>query len=186
MLLFIEFVVGLFVGLGLLISGMTDPGKILGFLDLFGDWDPSLVFVMGGAVSVAYFGFSYAKKRTANLIGGELLLPKATHIDSKLIIGGILFGIGWGISGFCPGPAMVSVVTGQGKALVFIDAMVAGMLLYAIADQYTNKSKEASSKTARRVRKIANEQQAAVKHAASAAPTTIPYVCVTDDINKPR
>ncbi|MFM9999952.1 MAG: DUF6691 family protein, partial [Burkholderiaceae bacterium] len=99
-----EFVVGLLAGLGLLLSGMTDPAKVLGFLDLFGAWDPSLALVMGGAIAVGLFAFSLAKKRTRTFLGGALHLPQAQQIDKPLVIGGLLFGAGWGLAGFCPGP----------------------------------------------------------------------------------
>ena len=104
-----EFIVGLLFGLGLLLSGMTDPGKVLGFLDLFGQWDPSLAFVMGGAILVGFFAFALAKKRTTSFLGGALRLPTSDVIDKRLVIGGLLFGAGWGLAGFCPGPALVSM-----------------------------------------------------------------------------
>lgn len=130
-----EFFVGLLFGLGLLISGMTDPAKVLGFLDLFGTWDPSLAFVMGGAIAVGVFAFALARKRTANLLGGALHLPKSTQIDKRLVIGGLTFGAGWGLAGFCPGPGIVSMASGEVKAAVFVAAMVAGMVLFEIAER---------------------------------------------------
>ena len=123
-----EFIVGLLFGLGLLLSGMTDPGKVLGFLDLFGQWDPSLAFVMGGAILVGFFAFALAKKRTTSFLGGALRLPTSDVIDKRLVIGGLLFGAGWGLAGFCPGPALVSMAAGQEKALIFVAAMVIGMV----------------------------------------------------------
>jgi uncharacterized membrane protein YedE/YeeE len=125
-----EFIVGLLFGLGLMVSGMTDPSKVIGFLDLFGAWDPSLAFVMGGAIAVGFFAFAIAKQRTTNFLGGALHLPKATQIDHYLIIGNLMFGAGWGLSGFCPGPALVSMATGQDKALVFVLSMIFGMIMY--------------------------------------------------------
>jgi uncharacterized membrane protein YedE/YeeE len=125
-----EFVVGLLFGLGLLLSGMTDPSKVIGFLDVFGNWDPSLAFVMGGAIAVGFFAFSLAKKRTTNFFGGALHLPKSTQIDKRLVLGNLMFGAGWGLAGFCPGPALVSMAAGQDKALVFVLAMVFGMIAY--------------------------------------------------------
>ena len=122
-----EFVVGLLFGMGLLLSGMGDPGKVLGFLDLFGAWDPSLALVMGGAILVGFFAFTVAKKRTSSFLGGALYLPDADQIDRRLMIGSLLFGAGWGLAGFCPGPAVVSMFSGQPKAAVFVAAMVAGM-----------------------------------------------------------
>lgn len=125
-----EFLVGLLFGIGLLLSGMTDPGKIIGFLDLAGDWDPSLALVMGGAVMVGVFAFAVAKKRTTTLLGDALHLPAASGIDRPLIVGSLMFGVGWGLAGFCPGPALVSLGSGQPKALVLVLAMIAGMVLF--------------------------------------------------------
>jgi uncharacterized protein len=122
-----EFVVGLLFGLGLLLSGMTDPGKVLGFLDLFGAWDPSLAFVMGGAILVGVFAFALAQKRTLSFLGGAMHMPQSQHIDRRLIVGGWLFGAGWGLAGFCPGPALVSLASGQAKAAVFVLFMLIGM-----------------------------------------------------------
>jgi uncharacterized membrane protein YedE/YeeE len=127
-----EFVVGLLFGLGLMLSGMTDPSKVIGFLDLFGQWDPSLAFVMGGAIAVGFFAFALAKKRTTNFLGGALHLPKSTQIDKRLVLGNVMFGAGWGLAGFCPGPALVSMAAGQDKALVFVLAMVFGMIVYEL------------------------------------------------------
>ena len=125
----IEFVLGLLFGLGLLISGMTDPSKVLGFLDLSGTWDPSLVFVMGGGVMVGVLGFAWAKKRSTSLSGQAFQWPDLVHIDRPLVLGSLMFGVGWGLAGFCPGPALVSMAAGHDKALVFVLAMVAGMSL---------------------------------------------------------
>ena len=125
-----EFLVGLLFGLGLILSGMTDPGKIIGFLDIFGAWDPSLAFVMMGAIAVGFVAFAIAKKRTTTILGGTLRLPTTNHIDKRLIIGSTVFGIGWGLAGFCPGPALVSMASGQIQALWFVSAMVAGMLAF--------------------------------------------------------
>jgi uncharacterized membrane protein YedE/YeeE len=138
-----EFVVGLLFGLGLLLSGMADPGKVLGFLDLFGAWDPSLAFVMGGAIAVGFFAFAIAKKRTTTFLGNPLHLPKSSQIDKRLLIGALLFGAGWGLAGFCPGPSLVSMASGQDKAAVFVVAMIAGMIVFAWADRYLHKSVKA-------------------------------------------
>ena len=129
-----EFFVGLLFGLGLLLSGMTDPGKVLGFLDLFGTWDPSLAFVMGGAIAVGFFAFALARKRTTSFLGGALHLPKATQIDRRLVLGGLTFGAGWGLAGFCPGPGIVSMASGEVKAAVFVAAMLVGMAVYEWAE----------------------------------------------------
>lgn len=134
-----EFIAGLLFGMGLLVSGMSDPGKVLGFLDLFGTWDPSLAFVMGGAILVGIFAFTVAKKRTTNFLGGALHLPKAKQIDRRLVIGALLFGAGWGLAGFCPGPGLVSMFSGEPKAAVFALAMIAGMVLFEAADRLVHK-----------------------------------------------
>jgi uncharacterized membrane protein YedE/YeeE len=125
-----EFLIGLLFGFGLILSGMTDPGKVIGFLDLFGQWDPSLAFVMGGAIAVGFFAFSMAKRRTQNFLGGAMRLPTSQDIDKRLVIGSLVFGAGWGLAGFCPGPALVSLGAGQDKAVVFVIAMVLGMLAF--------------------------------------------------------
>jgi uncharacterized membrane protein YedE/YeeE len=129
------FFVGLLFGLGLLLSGMSDPGKVLGFLDLAGAWDPSLAFVMGGAIAVGFFAFALAKQRTRSFLGGAMHLPKATQIDKRLVIGSLTFGVGWGLAGFCPGPGLVSMASGEAKGLVFVLAMVAGMVVFEWAER---------------------------------------------------
>ncbi|MEQ1814470.1 MAG: YeeE/YedE family protein [Candidatus Nitrotoga sp.] len=134
-----EFVVGLIFGIGLILSGMTDPAKVLGFLDLFGQWDPSLVLVMGGAIAVGIFSFALAKKRTINFFGGAFHFPTNNHIDKRLIIGALLFGAGWGIAGYCPGPALVSMASGQTEGITFVAAMLAGMIVYELAQRTTHK-----------------------------------------------
>ena len=138
-----EFLVGLLFGLGLILSGMTDPGKVLGFLDLFGLWDPSLALVMGGAIAVGFFAFALAKKRTSNFLGGMLRLPSNSQIDKPLIVGSVLFGAGWGLAGFCPGPALVSMASGQPKALVFVIAMVIGMVGFELLDRCVHSPRKA-------------------------------------------
>lgn len=130
-----EFIVGLLFGVGLLLSGMTDPGKVLGFLDLFGSWDPSLGLVMGGAILVGFFAFAVAKRRKHDFLGETLTLPSAKLIDKRLVMGSLLFGAGWGLAGFCPGPALISLVSGQAKALVFVIAMMMGMAAFAYAER---------------------------------------------------
>ena len=130
-----EFFVGLLFGWGLLISGMTDPSKVIGFLDLAGSWDPSLAMVMGGAIAVGFFAFGTAKKRTSNFFGGALHLPTSSDIDKRLLLGSLLFGAGWGLAGFCPGPGIVSMADGQPKAVVFVVAMLAGMLVFEWIDR---------------------------------------------------
>ncbi len=130
-----EFVVGLLFGIGLIVSGMTDPAKVLGFLDLFGAWDPSLAFVMGGAILVGVFAFAVARKRTTSFLGDAMRLPQSTDIDRRLVLGGLAFGAGWGLAGFCPGPALVSLGAGELKAAVFVLAMLAGMGLFELFEQ---------------------------------------------------
>ena len=140
-----EFIVGLLFGLGLMLSGMTDPGKVIGFLDLFGAWDPSLALVMGGAILVGFFAFTVAKKRTTTFLGGVLRFPTNMDIDKKLVVGSVLFGAGWGLAGFCPGPAMVSMADGQPKALVFVLAMLVGMLGFELMDRFVHAPRETKS-----------------------------------------
>ena len=130
----IALLAGLVFGIGLLMSGMTDPAKVQGFLDLFGRWDPSLAFVMGGAIAVAIGAFTLAKKRAAagrkSWSGEPIELPASNAIDARLIGGGVLFGIGWGLAGFCPGPALVALSAGFAPALWFVPAMLVGMVLH--------------------------------------------------------
>ncbi len=130
------FVAGLIFGLGLMVSGMTDPSKVIGFLDLAGRWDPSLAFVMVGAIVVSAIGYAVARKRTVSFLGGAMHLPAERQIDRRLVLGSLAFGTGWGLVGFCPGPAIVSLGAGQDKAVVFVIAMLAGMALYEIAEKY--------------------------------------------------
>ena len=130
-----EYLIGVLFGLGLIISGMTNPAKILAFLDIAGAWDPSLIFVMGGAVLVGLIAFYLAKNRTQSFLGGAMQIPTRRDIDRPLIIGSALFGVGWGLAGFCPGPALVSLGSGELKALVFVVAMLGGMLLFDFLGQ---------------------------------------------------
>jgi uncharacterized membrane protein YedE/YeeE len=123
------FAAGLVFGLGLIVSGMSDPGKVIGFLDVAGAWDPSLALVMAGAILVGFFAFRLAGRRARNFLGGAMHLPAARDIDRRLVGGSVLFGIGWGLAGFCPGPALVSLGAGYEKAGVFAAAMLVGMLL---------------------------------------------------------
>lgn len=127
MIAFASLLAGLVFGLGLIVSGMANPAKVLGFLDLAGHWDPSLAFVMAGAIAVAMVAFMVARRRTVSFLGAEMRLPSARHIDRRLVLGSVLFGIGWGVAGFCPGPALVSLGMGEIKALVFVAAMLVGM-----------------------------------------------------------
>jgi hypothetical protein len=121
---------GLLFGIGLLISGMTDPVKVQGFLDVFGAWDISLALVMGGGLIVAIVGVQLAKRQQTSWIGTSIDMPTKTTINKNLLIGAMLFGIGWGLVGICPGPGIVLLGTGQWQAYVFIPAMIVGMLIY--------------------------------------------------------
>lgn len=134
MLAFTSLLAGLVFGIGLMVSGMANPAKVLGFLDLSGRWDPSLALVMGGAVAVSAVAFSIARRRSVSLLGAALKLPTARRIDRQLVIGSTLFGIGWGIAGFCPGPALVALGMGEAKAVVFVVAMLAGMGLFELVE----------------------------------------------------
>lgn len=126
---------GLVFGVGLLLSGMANPEKVLGFLDLAGAWDPSLALVMIGAITIGLPVFQWMKGRSRSLFGEPLQLPTSTDIDRRLVTGGLLFGIGWGLAGFCPGPAIVATGAGQEKALVFTLAMLAGMGVFQFASR---------------------------------------------------
>lgn len=124
-----QYLIGVLFGFGLLVSGMSNPQKVLNFLDITGSWDPSLIFVMGGAVIVGLGGFFLASKRTEAFFGGVFQVPTNRDITRPLVLGSIIFGVGWGIAGFCPGPAIVAVGAGHLKAIVFVIAMLAGMFI---------------------------------------------------------
>jgi uncharacterized protein len=130
MMVLTSFMAGLVFGLGLIISAMANPAKVLAFLDLAGAWDPSLGFVMAGAIGIGLIGFSIAGRRRSSLLGANLQLPSARGIDLRLVLGSLVFGVGWGLAGFCPGPALVALGIGGPKALVFVLAMLAGMALF--------------------------------------------------------
>lgn len=125
---------GLVFGLGLIAAGMTDPAKVLAFLDLAGAWDPSLALVMGGAIAVALGPFAWARRRGRTLAGEAIEWPAAQGVDARLLGGGVLFGIGWGLAGLCPGPAVVALAAGLPGAWIFVLAMLAGLLLVDLAD----------------------------------------------------
>lgn len=126
---------GLVFGLGLIVSGMANPAKVLGFLDLAGAWDPSLAFVMAGAIAVGMVAFTVARRRTLSFLGAGMHLPSARHIDRRLVMGSMLFGVGWGIAGFCPGPGLVALGMGEVKALAFVVAMLAGMGIFEMLER---------------------------------------------------
>ncbi|HTH75103.1 MAG TPA: YeeE/YedE family protein [Trinickia sp.] len=125
-------VAGLIFGLGLIVSHMADPEKVLSFLDLAGHWDPSLAFVMGAAVAIGSIAFTIARGRSRSLLGAPMSWPALSRIDRPLVVGSALFGIGWGIAGFCPGPALIAASSGQPKAWLFVLAMLAGMALHSL------------------------------------------------------
>ncbi|MCQ4322459.1 YeeE/YedE family protein [Stutzerimonas stutzeri] len=133
------FVAGLVFGLGLILSGMADPSKVIAFLDLAGAWDPSLAFVMGGAIAIASVGFYFASKRSRAVLGDVMRMPTATRIDRPLVLGSLAFGVGWGLAGYCPGPVVASLLSGRSEPLIFILAMLAGMALYELQTRLSGK-----------------------------------------------
>lgn len=128
----ISFVTGLVFGIGLIVSGMSDPAKVLAFLDLAGRWDPSLMLVMGGAIAIGFGAFRIAARRTTTLLGRPLQLPTPGRIDRRLLAGSALFGIGWGLAGICPGPGFVLLGSGRVQGAVFVLALLAGMLVFEL------------------------------------------------------
>ena len=134
MQLFSAFIIGLVFGIGLILAEMTNPAKVQGFLDLFGQWDPSLAFVMGGAILVGMLVFPLAAKRERALLGDVMRLPTASRIDRRLVGGSLAFGVGWGLAGFCPGPALASLASGRYEVMLFTGAMLAGMGLFEILE----------------------------------------------------
>ena len=127
----IAMLLGSLFSLGLMFSGMSNPKKVLDFLDISGNWDASLAFVMGGAILVAFLPFQYAMRTQKTIFNEQIDLPKATQVDLKLLLGALLFGMGWGIAGICPAPALTLIGLGYYQALYFIVAMFAGMYVYA-------------------------------------------------------
>ncbi len=128
---------GLLFGAGLMLSGMANPAKVLGFLDILGRWDPSLALVMASAVGVGLIGFGLDSRRSISALGLPMNLPSSRAIDRRLILGAITFGIGWGLAGFCPGPALVALASGSGKAVIFCASMLAGMVMCERTDLAT-------------------------------------------------
>lgn len=137
--------VGILFGIGLIVSGMTNPAKVQSFLDLAGHWDPSLGFVMGGAILVGLVAFHYAGKRKRSLLGDTMHLPTATRIDRRLVLGGLAFGAGWGLAGYCPGPALASLAVGGAKPLIFAAAMLAGMGIFELLERSAVTAKSRSA-----------------------------------------
>lgn len=129
------FVAGLIFGLGLMVAGMVNPAKILGFLDIAGTWDPSLALVMAGAIAVGLVAFALARGRTMSALGLPMQLPSQRTVDARLIGGSLVFGIGWGLAGFCPGPAIVALGAGYAKAAVFVVAMLLGMGAFGLLER---------------------------------------------------
>jgi hypothetical protein len=132
----LSFLTGLVFGLGLIVSGMANPAKVLGFLDLAGAWDPSLALVMAGAIAVAFLPFQWAKRRQVSLLGAPMQLPSSTRLDRRLVLGSVMFGAGWGLGGFCPGPGLVALGMGVPQGFVFVLAMLAGMLLFEAIERW--------------------------------------------------
>ncbi|MDO8332631.1 MAG: YeeE/YedE family protein [Pseudomonas sp.] len=128
-------VAGLIFGLGLLLAGMANPTKVLSFLNLAGAWDPSLALVMAAAIAVAVLPFTWAKRQSRSLLDAPMQLPNKRQLDRRLIIGSLVFGIGWGIAGICPGPAVAILLTGHWQALLFVLAMLAGMGLFELLER---------------------------------------------------
>jgi len=126
---------GLLFGIGLLLAGMANPTKVLGFLDLAGAWDPSLALVMVGAIAVAAAPLAWAKRRAQSLLGAPMQLPAKRELDPRLVGGSLVFGIGWGVAGICPGPALAILLSGHWQAIVFVLAMLAGMLLFTALER---------------------------------------------------
>ncbi len=133
------FVTGLIFGLGLILSGMTNPAKVIGFLDILGNWDPSLVLVMLGAITVTATSFHLTKNRQQSFFGQQIKLPKSSNVDHKLIIGSMMFGVGWGLAGYCPGPSLASVLHGGYQPLVFVISMLIGMGIFEVFNRLSNK-----------------------------------------------
>lgn len=132
---FVSFIAGLVFGLGLIVSGMSNPAKVLGFLDLAGAWDPSLMLVMGGAVGVGLIAFRIARSRATTLLGERMSLPDRRDIDARLLVGSVIFGAGWGFAGICPGPALTLLGYGLREGFVFVAAMFAGMAMFELINR---------------------------------------------------
>jgi uncharacterized membrane protein YedE/YeeE len=121
---------GMLFGIGLILSGMSDPSKVLGFLDLAGRWNPSMAFVMGGAIIMAAIAFQFARSHGTAMLGGPLRLPTSDRVDPRLVFGGLIFGVGWGMGRYRPGPALASLLTGSIKPAVFVGGRLAGMAVF--------------------------------------------------------
>ena len=130
---------GLLFGLGLIVSGMSNPSKVIGFLDIAGSWDPSLALVMAGAIAIGLIAFRIAGRRKTSLLGMPMQLPTVKQIDLRLVLGSALFGIGWGLSGICPGPAFVLAATDLSPGSIFLLAMIAGMGLFELQQRFQQR-----------------------------------------------
>ena len=144
-----SYLIGLLFGLGIIISGMANPAKVLNFFDLAGRWDPSLIFVMGGGLVTTFIGYRVILKRNAPLLAERFFVPTSTRIDAPLIGGSALFGIGWGITGFCPGGALPALGTGRIEVVIFVAALIAGLLATVFVMRLSTAG--ASNASARRV-----------------------------------
>ena len=140
MQILIAFVVGLVFGIGLIVAGMTDPARVLDFLDLAGLWNPSLAFVMGGAILVTLPAFAIARQRQRTLLGAPLQLPTSTRIDGRLLLGALAFGVGWGLAGLCPGPALALLASGNGKVLLLVVSMLGGMAIFEVVERFNRSA----------------------------------------------
>lgn len=137
---------GLLFGIGLMVSGMANPAKVLGFLDIAGHWDPSLAFVMAGAIAVGLIAFRLAKRRSRSLLGLPMQIPPGSAVTLRLVLGSALFGVGWGLAGFCPGPALVALGSGFPKAWGFVAAMLAGMAVFELLEGVKSRRKQGSER----------------------------------------
>jgi len=148
MAIVLQFVVGLVFGFGLLLSGMSDPAKVLNFLDLggiaSGNWDPSLAFVMAGAVAVTFVGFRFVLQRSRPLFAERFHLPTKRELDLRIVAGPAIFGVGWGLAGLCPGPALTALGFGSRAAFIFVAAMLTGMWLARFLSQLPSLSRVAT------------------------------------------
>lgn len=139
MALISSLIAGLLFGVGLILSGMTDPAKVIGFLDVTGIWNPSLALVMMGAISVSYFAFRNAGKQSTTILGQQIALPSNRKIDIRLILGSITFGMGWGLAGYCPGPALASIATGHEEPILFVISMLVGIAIYEVLQRIPSR-----------------------------------------------
>lgn len=140
--IFTALITGIIFGIGLILSGMTNPAKVTGFLDLAGRWDPSLGLVMGGAILVGLFTSRWAAGRKQSLTGAVMRVPSATQIDRRLVLGGLTFGAGWGLAGYCPGPALASLASGGAKPLLFVAAMLVGMIVFEALERMSTRREQ--------------------------------------------